>query len=478
MPIEHQAAAALKWNSAAKLLSQTFSWIVTLVVVRLLAPGDYGLMAITTVVISIIAGTAEFGLGSALIQAQSLNKHELARIAGALGLLNVTCGVALAIAAPWIAGLFAEPGLEWVIRVSTLTFFLSAIDVVPQSLMTRDMNFRGNAGIELATVVTASATTLLLAWLEGGVWALVIGNLAGATVRTVLLLVFGTLVMPSFRLTGIGKHIRFGGQVTAARFLWQLTYQMDTLIAARVLHREVLGIYSVSMHLATLPMNKVIGIVNQVAFSAIARLQDERPRLRASLLGALRLMAFVAIPTIWGLSAVAAEFVAVVLGDKWRDAVIPLQLVSIVAPARMLMAILATATDGIGRTGLGLRNAIISASILPVAFVIGVQWGLVGLATSWLIAIPLILAISLPGTCAALGLPLRDLFTATKAPLLGGLAMYAAVGAARLGLDQWPEPARLPALIAIGAIAYLIVVRSLDRAIWTDARRLVSALRG
>jgi teichuronic acid exporter len=476
--IERQAATALKWNTAAKLLSQTFSWAVTLIVLRLLLPEHYGLAAISAVIVSIVAGMAEFGLGSALIQVQNLSRNELARVAGALGTLNVVCGAAVALAAPWLAGLFSEPRLEWVIRAASLQFLLYALDVVPQSLMQREMRFKAIAGIELAAAVCGSGATLTLALLDAGVWSLVFGNLAGATVRTGLLLGFGTFVRPSLRFAGIGRHVRFGSQVTASRFLWQLAYQLDTLIAARFLSREAVGFYSVSMHLATLPMNKSMGIVNQVAFPAVARLQDELPRLRARLLEALRLLAFVAIPALWGLSAVALEFVDVVLGSQWHAAVLPLQLVSLVAPARMLMAVFATATDAIGRAGLELGNTIIGAIVLPVAFLIGVRFGLNGLAASWLIAIPLLLAINVRRTCGALGLTGRSVFSASRAPLIAGMVLYAAVSLVRLALSDMEEAPRLPILIAVGAIAYVLAIQLVDRAIWTDARRLVAALRG
>jgi len=478
MQVERQAAAALKWHTLAKVFSQVFSWAVTLIVVRLLAPEDYGLMAVSTVIISIIAGTAEFGLGSSLIQAQNLERRELARVAGMLGLFNLVCGAALAASAPWLATVFNEPGLDLVIQVSTLHFVLYAIEVVPQALMQREMNFKSNAAIEVAAVAAASATTLALAWFDAGVWALVIGNLAGGAVRTVLFVLLGTFVVPSFVFTGIGKHIRFGGQVTAARFLWQFTYQLDTLIAARFLSGQAVGLYSVSMHLATLPVSKTMAIVNQVAFPAVARLQNELPRMRARLLEALRLLAFVAIPALWGLSATAQEFVDVVLGARWHEAVLPLALVSLVAPARMLMALFATAASAIGRADLEVRNTLIGALVLPVAFLVGVQASLTGLAASWLVAVPLILAVTLPWTCAALGLSMSSVLTAVRGPLIGGVAMYGAVLATRTALIDFEEVIRLPVLVVAGAVTYLLVVALADRAIWGDLRRLAAALHG
>ena len=121
---------------------------------------------------------------------------------------------------------------------------------------------------------------------------------------------------------------------------------------------------------------------------------------------------------------------------------------------------------------------VVSALILPLAFVIGVQGHLTGLAMSWLIGIPLILALTLPRTCAALGLQLREVYVAVRAPLIAGIAMYTAVLATRFMLADWEEASRLPVLIVVGGASYLLVVQLVDRTIWAEARRLATALKG
>lgn len=478
MEIERQAAEGLKWGSVAKLLGQAVSWAVTLVVFRLLTPGDYGLMALSMVLLSIVAGVAEFGLGSSLIQMPALVKRDLARVGGAIAALNIGCCLLIALGAPVFAGLLGDFRLTPILQVLSIQFLLTAIESVPLALAQRRMDFKRLAGIELAATLLGSATTLLLAWLGVGVWALVIGNLAGATLRTVCYVGLGGFVWPSFNISGIGPHIRFGGTITATRLLWQVTYQADILIGGRLFSREGIGLYSVSMHLATLPMTKVMGIINQVAFPAVARLQDELPRLRQRLLDSSRMLALGAIPAMWGISAIAPEFVDVVLGKKWHPAIIALQLVSLVAPLRMLAAVLATALTGIGRADLELRNTLVSAIVLPTAFFIGAQWGLNGLALSWLVAIPIVFALNFPRTLRALGFSLGELMAAVRAPFLAGIVMYVAVTAARLPIEDVQELARLPVLIAVGATTYFIAVRLLDRGIWTDVQKLAAAIRG
>jgi O-antigen/teichoic acid export membrane protein len=319
--------------------------------------------------------------------------------------------------------------------------------------------------------------TLVLAILDAGVWALVLGNLTGGILRTALFVVQGTCVCPSFAFWGIGHHLRFGGAVTAARMLWQVAHQADVLIAGRFLTEGAVGLYSVSLQLATLPMQRAMSIVNQVAFPAMARLQDDAARLHERLLEAIRMLGFTAIPVLWGISAVAPEFVDGVLGDKWHAAILLLQVLSLVSPLRMLAALLATALAAVGRANLELRNTVVSSVVLPIAFLIGVHWHLDGLALSWLAAMPIVLAINLPRTTRALGLSAMQIVSALRAPLLAGGAMYGAVVGVRFLLAGQDEFLRLPLLIAVGAAVYLAAVSLLDRSVWTDVRRVASALR-
>ena len=469
----------MKWGALAKLGGQTVSWAITLVVFRLLDPEDYGLLAIGMVLVSVVAGIAEFGLGASLIQSPSLDKEELRQVAGALAALNVACAIVIIAGAPLFAQMLGnDPRLADVIRVLSIQFLLNALDAVPQSLAARDMQFKFVAGIELVSTVTGSVITLVLAWLDFGVWSLIFGNLAGGVLRTTLYVTLGTYVRPALPWRGIGRHVRFGGAVTATRALWQLTYQSDMLVAGRFLMPEAVGLYSISMHLATLPMNKVMGIVNQVAFPAVARLQDELPRMRERLLSSLRLLAFVAIPALWGISAAAPEFVDVILGERWHPAILPLQIVSFIAPLRLLAAVLATALAALGRADLELRNTIVSAIVLPIAFVIGVQHGLTALAASWLVGIPIVFVINFPLTWRTVGIRFRELAFAMRAPLLAGVVMYGCVYGARLPLMGIDEVARLPVLIVAGAIGYLGTLFLLDRTILHDVKRLAVAVRG
>jgi teichuronic acid exporter len=475
--IERQAVSGLKWGALAKLAGQGVSWAVTLVVIRLLSPDDYGLMAISTVVIAVMAGIAELGLGASLVQARTLDRNDLARVAGALAAMNLGCALIVMVAAPFIAEVFGDARLANVVRVASIQFLLNAIDAVPQSLSYREMLYKRLAGIELGVTLLGALATLALAWFGLGVWALIIGGLLGSALRTVLLVARAGWIWPVFNFSGIGRHVRFGSTVTTTRLIWQLTYQSDVLIAGRFLTQEAVGLYVVAVHLATLPLQRAMAIVNQVAFPTFALLQDELPRARARMLDAIRLLGFAGIPALWGIAAVAPEFVDVVLGPNWHSTIFPLIVVSLIAPLRMLVMVLATALAGLGRADLELRNTLASAVILVAAFLVGVHWHLNGLAVAWAVAMPLIIVVNFPRTLSALGIEAAQLFRSMRGPLLAGLAMHGAVLLARLPLAAQEEVVRLPVLIAVGAASYLAAAYVLDRSVWIDVKRVASALK-
>ena len=477
MNVERQTVTGLKWSTSAKLLTQATSWCVTLVVIRLLAPADYGLMALSAVVMSTFAGIAELGLGASLVQARNPTRIDLARVSGALILTNSAYALTVCLGAPVLSDAFGQPDLRRIVQVSSAQFILGALAAVPESLAYREMRFKWLAAADIAAGVATSAITLVLAVSGFGVWALVLGNLAGIAVRTVMLIAGGTVVRPDFSLRGIGPYLRFGGAWSVSRFAWQLTYQADVLIAGRFLSHEAVGLYSVAVQLANLPLQKTMSILNQVAFPAIARLQEELPRMRRRLLEAIRLLGLGATPALWGVCAVAPEFVAIVLGKQWSAVALPMQAVALVAPLRIVSGIFSTALSALGRADMSLANNLVSLVVFALAFLYGVRWGLEGLAGAYAVAVVISFVLNFPRSSRVLGISARQLCAACRSSLISGLAMLAAVTCARLAVHDLSEIIRLPALIALGAVAYLGTSSLLDRAAWTDVKKLVAALR-
>jgi teichuronic acid exporter len=379
--------------------------------------------------------------------------------------------------APLVAAFFGNPELVLLVQVASLHFLLSGLMTVPQALAYREMNFRWLALVELLTVVIAGALTLGLAYFGYGVWALLISSLVSMAFRTAMLMSH-EFVRPRFETAGLLKHFSFGGTVTASRLVWQLVYQSDLFVAGRVLAPAAVGFYSVSLHVATLPMQRIMGVINQVAFPAAARLQAEPERLRVRLLEATRILALFALPVLWGMSSVAPEFVRVVMGNKWEPAIIPLQLICLVVPLRMLTAVYATAMTAIGLAIVDLRNAVTNVIVLPLCFYFGARHGVNGLAAAWLIAIPIVFAINFPRIAGAMGVSLLDILKVSWAAVVAGGAMYAAIAGLRAVLPDWSPWVVLPVHIVAGGLVYVAAVIALDRKTIPEMKRTIAAFRG
>jgi O-antigen/teichoic acid export membrane protein len=247
----------------------------------------------------------------------------------------------------------------------------------------------------------------------------------------------------------------FGGYMTASRFAWFFMSQADVLLGSKFLGKEALGLYSVSLHLASLPMQKTMGIINQVAFSAISRTQDQAAVARAGIAKAIRLLAHAILPVLVGLACVAPDFIPVVLGANWGGAVLPLQLVALAVPLRMLSAILSTAVSALGRADVDFRNTLTGVVVMPLCFLAGMQWGAVGLAASWIVGVPVVYALNNQRTRSVLGLSMGDILAVIARPALATLLMAAALlGLRHVLKDTAGAPSILAALIVAGTVVY------------------------
>jgi teichuronic acid exporter len=475
MNIERQALSGLKWTAFAKLSSQVVSWASTLLVMRLLVPDDYGLMAVVTVVLSVLSNVAELGIGASVVQSRELTREDMAKISGLVILVSVGVFAALCLAAPLIGDAYDMPRLTALLWAAGTQILIASVATLPQALAQREFQFKRLAAVELAWALSTALSTFALAWYGAGVWSLVLGSLIGAVVRTALLVAGGGVVWPSFRLAGVRKFLAVGGAVMFGRLSWQVVYQSDVLIGARRLGSTDIGAYSVALQLATLPMQRIMGVINQVVLPTVARLQDERDRLRRRLLEGCRILTAFSVPVLWGMSATSPEIVGVALGPKWSTAVLPLQIISLVVPMRMVSAAFSTANLGIGRAGLDFRNNVVMAIVLPVCFFVGTYWGVNGLAASWLIATPTVLAFNFPRVAKALSTSVSDVVRAVWRPFAAGLAMYLAVVGCRYVLGALSDLMRMPLLVGAGAIVYVGSLHLLDRKMISDMTRIARA---
>ena len=467
MDIRSKVMSALRWTAAARFLGQAVSWAITIMVIRLLSPGDYGLMAMAMVLVSFLVLLNTAGLDAVLVQDNEIDEQMTRQIFGVVIIVNTLFFVLLFFGAEIVATFYGDPALTLIVQVLSFQFLLLIFETLPQSKLEREIEFAHRSIVDFATLVMGSVVTLVMALMGFGVWALIWGSLATTATRMIgLNLITRNLVWPSFSLRGMRKHFAFGGFVTTDRGLWFLFSESDKFIGGKLLGNHLLGYYAVASQLASLPINKISGLLNSVAFPAFshAHAHTNAVKVQGYLLKVTRILGIAAFPVFFGISCTAEPLIACLLGDKWLPAAPLLQLLGVVMPFRLLSNIFPPLLWGVGSPSTSATNFLVAALLMPVAFYIGARWGVLGLAYAWLCVYPLVFLITAFRTCNKVGLSIGKYLLQMFKPVAAGMIMYATVyllqGLVFGSLGDWLY---LSQLVAIGAVAYCAAMLLIDR---------------
>lgn len=380
--------SGVAWTGAGKWLSQVVSWVSTLTVARLIAPEDYGLVGMATVYIGFVAMINEFGLGTAIVRLNKLDHRQIAQLNTVAVLVGLAGFVVSCLAANPIAAFYGVPHLRWVLIVMSSTFVITAFRSIPVSLLQRDLKFRQLAAFDGLQVVATAGATVAFAFLGFQYWALALGPLLGAMIGTLSITISRPQGFAIPRPKSLIETIAFSQQVLFSQVSWYFLTNADFLVAGKVLGRQALGFYSFAWTLASLPVDKIASVINQVTFPIFSAVQHNPAEIRRYFLRVTEAVALVTFPLAFGLALVSEQFVQVVLGPKWIDVVIPLQLLALYASLKTITPMLAQILFVTGESRYVLNLSLIAAVVMPVAFLIGSRWGTTGIALGWVLVHP------------------------------------------------------------------------------------------
>jgi O-antigen/teichoic acid export membrane protein len=450
-----QVRRAVIWRSASQILAQSVQWAATFLVIRILDPQDYGLFAMTSVMMVFLNMLNGTGLASALIQQSTVTKAEIRQLFGMLLALNAMLAITQFLAAPLAAAYYRQDQVVALLRVQSLLYLTTPFIALPGALLSRAMDFRHQARANIAASFAGASTALAGALLGFGVWTLVAAPLMLLAVRGgMMTLSARSLMWPSFDFRGSGQIARFGGVLAAGQLFWFLQSQADVFIAGRHFSAHELGIYTTSLFLTQIFVAKFVPPLNEVAFSAYARIQHDEAAVARAFVRAAGIVMLVAMPFYVGLAATAEPLVLIALGEKWHEMAPVVRLLALAMPFMTLNVLYTPACDAKNRPGIGVRNGAAGAAILAVCFLVGVRGGPAGLGYAWIVGYPLYLAVSTWRSLPVIGVRLRDLAAAVAPAVLASLAMGLVVRVTDLTLPPLELHARFAALVIVGAVAY------------------------
>lgn len=384
MELGQQVIKGLKVGALLRLAAQIFTWLNTLILIRLLTPDDYGLMAMTMAFIGIFALMGDFGIGKAIIQAQELSDSQLCQ-AFTINIISCLSFFCLFVAvAPIIADFFDEPRVTVLVQAVACQHLIMIFHTLPFAISSRRMLFKEREKVQFYTAVMTSVVTIAMAAAGLGVWALILGHLfMRLTLAIGYNLIAPCWVWPAVNFRGFAGIAGFGGIATVNDVLRYFVNIFANISIGRLLTKVDLGVFSVARNLANLPSDKIGELLNHLGLSSFAKLQNEPAVAGQYLHKSTQLASMVLFPMYLGMCAVAPELIPLVLSDKWIVAIVPFQILCLTSPLRMLSEMMATGVTALGAPGKNSRALLLTIVTLPLFF-IGIQYGVEGACWAWL----------------------------------------------------------------------------------------------
>ncbi len=317
------------WSGIEKLSSQGILFVINIIIARILLPSDFGTVALMNVFLAICQTFIDSGFGLALMRKKECTEEDFSTVL-IFSIITATISyIILWIAAPWIAKFYNLPTLTTIARVVSLNIVVNALSNVPNAKLSILLDFRSKALITLATVLISGSIGLWMAYHGFGVWTLVYQTLIGNCARTFFLYA-STKWFPKLRFSkkSFYELFSFGSKMLISGIIGNIYNHLSSILIGKVYSTTSLGLYGKANTFANLPSTQITGVILNVTYPALAKIQDDEKRLINAYRQLLKISTFAIFPLMIGLSAVAKPLVIFALGEKWEGMIPLLQILS------------------------------------------------------------------------------------------------------------------------------------------------------
>ncbi len=458
--LQQQFVKGAVWSAIQSWGRQVVSFLVFLILARLLKPEVFGLISLASVFLAFIRVLLNQGFASAIIQRQELESEHLDTAFWSnlgIGLLLTFFGVA---SAGFFANFFKQPELTPIIQCLSLSFLIGALSQVQNAILSRKFAFKTLALRSLVAVVVGGIVGITLAFLGYGVWRLV-GQQLVNEFTGVLVLWASSDWRPKLKFSG--KHFRdlfsFGVNIMGIEVLNFFNRRSDDLLIGYFLGPVALGYYTVAYRVLLIMTQLLTSSISGVALPVFSRMQEEPERMRNAFYKAVQLTAFIAFPSFFGVAALAPEIVQVIFGEQWVPSIPVMQILAVIGVLHSILYFNDPVMMAMGKPSWRLALTSMNAFANLIAFLLVVRWGIVAIAAAYvirgyLLAMPLILVVK-----KLISISLQAYFRQLIPPVLASLLMVIVLlGLKQILSDLLNLQLLLGIYVAIGALAYTIII--------------------
>ena len=390
--LTQKSISSFLWKTVQSVCTLGSTFIIQIVLARILDPADFGIVAITTVFMTLANTIIETSFSSSVIQKSELSQKLLSSIFFANAVLSFFVYLLLFLAAPLISRFYDEAILTAVLRVQGLRIVIASLCSIQDALLIREMKFKTLFICELIGAIVQLGVGLVMAYTGFGVWAIIFSALFGYLASGI-----GKMLASRWKPSLYYSHslvkdaLSFSSKILAVRVTRKLFYNIRTLTIGKVYTTDTLGYFNKGFQFPSTAMTVVDGSLTSVAFTSLSKLQGDKQLLVNALRNYVRIMMYLCTPMMVGMAIVAEPLVKVLLTDKWLACVPYLQIVcftQLLAP----LNVKTTAFEALGESSTSMKlhvSGIVLSIILLFASIPFPAWVMVlsGFVSSLLLQI-------------------------------------------------------------------------------------------
>ena len=385
--LKQKATIGILWSFVDQFATQGISFLVGIILARILFPSDYGLIGMLSIFMAIAQTFINSGFGSALVQKADRTETDFSTVFYfnlGIGLLFY---LLLFITAPFIADFYKVPILEPITKVFSLNFIFNAFSIIPRTKLLINVDFKTQTKISIISIIVSGSVGVILALTGFGVWALVFQSLAGSICQTTLFWLL-TRWRPLFVFSKESFRCLFGygSKLLASGLLNTIYNNIYMIVIGKAFSASDLGYYSRAQQMQSLPVENITGAIQRVTFPIFCSIQDDDTRLIAAYRKLIRVASFVIFPIMFFLVSIAKPLIVILITEKWLPAVDLFRILCFVGIWYPIHAINLNILQAKGRSDLFLRleiwKKVLGISVLIVTIPLGLRIMVIGQAFS------------------------------------------------------------------------------------------------
>lgn len=375
--LRHKTIHGVGWSFIDNISSSGITFLVGLVLARLLTPEEYGIMAIIAIFIAVSNSIIDSGFSNALIRKTRIERIDYSTVFYFNLTVSILIYVLLYLAAPVISVFFKEPVLVEVIRIIGLVLIINALAIIPRTRFVRDVDFKTQTKVSLISSISSGVIGIGMALGGMGVWSLVGQQISRQFLNTLFLWVYSKwhpvweFSMKSFKeLFGFGSKLLFSGLLDT---IYKNIYY---IVIGRFYTSAQLGQYTRAEQFNMIFSSNLTSVVQRVSYPVLSSIQEEPERLREAYRKVIKITMLITFACMLGLAAVAKPLILILIGEKWLPAVYFLQIICFSGMLYPLHAINLNILQVKGRSDLFLKLEIIKKIIAVGPIVVGIYCGI------------------------------------------------------------------------------------------------------